>query len=285
MLRSPVSRMAALKSGLQIINRSVQKHTASVAEMAEAQPVFLEGIPLQVAPTTVKTNNETYISVLYDRGDKTLPCDTLLELNSTYDDAIPFLKFKRYTNDSPEEVLVGFDMNCNHVHKWLKEIVEHKLKDYCALQGSAIMHDKDKKFDQKEHERKIDVIDEKWRGVLIPPKEDSEQQMELAKFKVHPKANFYTEENELITKNEFKAQYVEGDEATSYSYLLIVEFRSLRYTKQKNLKVQAIVHGIKAVYTPNRQKEVEYADELPEKRVVFPDHTVEQPAKKQKTEE
>lgn len=284
MLRAPLSKTRALNSGLTITQRSTTTTSINVdpvAEMAEAQPIFPSAEQeLTAIPGLVTGSNEKYVNVTYDRQDQILPPDTLLLLNHNAEDAIPFLKFKRFTTDSPEEVLVGFDMNTSHIHQYLKDL-DSKLMDFCIEQGRNFMPDRDNKWESKPMEVKREVLQEKWRGLLIPPKEDG-QQMELAKFKVHPKANFYSHENEPMTKNEFKAHYVDSDEANAYSYKMIIEVRSVRYTKQKNLKVQAILHGVKAVYTPSRQKEVEYEDELPEQRVVFPDDD-EPSAKAQRT--
>jgi len=45
-----------------------------------------------------------------------LPGNTLIELCNSHDDVIPFIKFKRFSNDSPEGLRVGFDMNTVHIH-------------------------------------------------------------------------------------------------------------------------------------------------------------------------
>lgn len=222
---------------------------------------------LQADPVATQQSNKDCFIEVYTSHSNTVGDTQPIQLNQGTEDAVPKIKFTRYNNDSPEQLLVFFDEQSRELHDWLKYTVLSRIQDEILQHGGSLMTEYGREWGKKSKEQKMGIIETKLRGLFLPPREENEFQ--VAKFTVHPRANFVTTEDEHISKNEFKARYVECDEAKDYGHQLIVDIQRVVYTKQKNLNIKAQVLAVKAVYAPDRQQETEYFDEIPEPRFMF----------------
>lgn len=220
----------------------------------------------------------------WEEGDAIEGGDTKqlpIQLNQT-DTTFPIVRLRRYNDTSPEEMMIFFDQTSRHAYRFLEDAMEnvkHRLACTIMPTIATIMPDiTTASWEKKSDAQKWGLVESRFKDFFLPEREG--QEFRLASFVVHPKANFYDENGELISKAQFKANYTESDQASEYTYKVVVDISRVVCTKQKNLKVKAFVVAAKPVHDPNRKQAQEYNEEAPEVWVTFAD---EPAAKAQKT--